>query len=107
MAEEYAIILQPEAYEGMESAYEFIEQQAPEYAHEWAIGLMEAIDSLKTFPGRCAIAPENEFFPQEIRQLLYGKGRGVYRVLFAITGDTVSVLHIRHSAQDTLKPDEM
>jgi hypothetical protein len=34
MAEEYRIILQPEAYDGMEDAYEYIEQQAPEHAHE-------------------------------------------------------------------------
>jgi hypothetical protein len=66
---------------------------------------MDAIDSLKTFPARCPLAPENEFFSQEIRQLLYGKGRGRYRVLFTISGNTVSVLHIRHSAQDTVKPE--
>jgi len=88
----------------MESAYAYIEEQSPKRAHEWAVGLMDAINSLQTFPGRCPIAPENEFFPQEIRQLLYGKGRGVYRVLFTVTGDVVNVLHIRHSAQDTLKP---
>ena len=105
MPDEYRIILQPEAYEGMESAYRYIEQDSPERAHQWATGLMEAINSLATFPARCPLAPENEFFPQEIRQLLYGKGRGTYRVLFTIKGTTVSILHIRHSAQQTLKPE--
>jgi plasmid stabilization system protein ParE len=52
MADEYRIILQPEAYEGMESDYEYIEEQSPDRAHEWAVGLMDAINSLKTFPGR-------------------------------------------------------
>lgn len=105
MSKEYRIILQPEAYEGMESAYEYIAEESPEHAREWATGLMDALNSLKRFPRRCQIAPESEFFPQEIRQLLYGRGRGVYRVLFTITGDAVSILHIRHSAQDALKPD--
>jgi hypothetical protein len=34
--------------------------------------------------------------------LLYGKRRGVYRVLFAIRSDTVHILTVRHSAQRTL-----
>ena len=65
---------------------------------------MQAIESLSTFPRRCSIAPENGLFAHEIRQLLYGRGTSVYRVLFTITGDTVSVLHIRHSAQNMLEP---
>ncbi len=89
----------------MESAYEYIEQDSPESAHRWAAGLMEAIDSLKTLPLRCSLAPENDFFPQEIRQLLYGKGRHVHRILFTIRGDVISVLHIRHGARQVLKPD--
>jgi plasmid stabilization system protein ParE len=105
MADKYRVILQPEAYEGMESAYDYIEQQSPDSAHHWAVGIMDAINALETFPTRCALAPENEFFQQEIRQLFYGKGRGVYRILFTIQGDTVSVLHIRYGAQATLKPD--
>jgi hypothetical protein len=31
--------------------------------------------------------------------LFYGKRRGVYRILFAIRGDVVHVLTVRHSAQ--------
>lgn len=89
----------------MESAYQYIEQHSPERAHEWANGLMDAINSLKTFPGRCPVAPENAFFPQEIRQLLYGKGRGVYRILFTIQDEAVNVLYIRHSAQEVVKPE--
>src|SRR5947209_161716 len=44
LAKEYRIILQPEAYEGMQSAYEYIEQHSPEHAHDWATGLMDAIN---------------------------------------------------------------
>lgn len=105
MADEYRIILQPEAYEGMESAYEYIEQQSPNNAHQWAVGLMDAINTLKTFPARCALAPENEFFRQEMRQLLYGKGRNIYRIIFTVQDDAVSILHIRHGAQEVLKPE--
>jgi hypothetical protein len=34
--------------------------------------------------------------------LLYGKGQCGYRVLFAIRGETVHVLTVRHSAQRSL-----
>jgi plasmid stabilization system protein ParE len=105
MADEYRIILQPEAYEGMENGYTYIEQQqSTEAAHTWAVGLMDAINSLKTMPRRCHVARENDSFPYEIRQLLYGKGWRAYRILFTIQEDAVSVLHIRHSAQDDIKP---
>ncbi len=105
MAEEYRVILQPEAIEGLESAYAYIKEQSPERANEWVNGLIRAIETLKTFPARCQIARESEHFQQEIRQLLYGKGGNAYRVLFTIVDDTVFVLHMRHGAQDTLRPD--
>jgi plasmid stabilization system protein ParE len=57
-------------------------------------------------PKRCPLARENADFSQEIRQLLYGKGRSQYRVLFALFDEleesTVRVLHIRHAAQQPL-----
>ncbi|HZW33521.1 MAG TPA: hypothetical protein VFF52_22570 [Isosphaeraceae bacterium] len=40
-----------------------------------------------------------------MRVLLYGKRRGVYRVLFTIRGDTVHVLTVRHSAQRSLSEE--
>jgi plasmid stabilization system protein ParE len=49
------------------------------------------------------------FFSNEIRQLLYGKGRNSYRILFTIVEgediSTVRILHIRHAAQQTLRMD--
>ena len=106
MIEEFRIILQPEAFEGMESAYKRIEElQSTSAAHLWAAGLMDAIYSLKQFPHRCQFARENEFFPFEIRQLLYGTGTRIYRILFHIKDDSVNILHIRHSFQDTLRPN--
>jgi len=61
-------------------------------------------------PKRCPIARENEYFTNEIRQLLYGKGRNLYRILFTIVEgeniSTVRILHIRHAAQQTLGMSE-
>lgn len=57
-------------------------------------------------PKRCSLARENQYFSQEIRQLIYGKGRNSYRILFTIVETNeiaiVRILHIRHAAQQTL-----
>jgi hypothetical protein len=57
-------------------------------------------------PKRCPLARENQYFSKEIRQLLYGKGRNSYRILFTIAESedvpAVRILHIRHAAQQTL-----
>ena len=87
-----------EAYE----AYAWIAEESPANAARWYHGLLEAINSLVSMPKRCGLAPEDEVFEEDIRQLLYGK----YRVLFQVVGQTVYVLHIRHGARKTIDPQE-
>ncbi len=55
-------------------------------------------------PKRCPLAKENEYFSQEIRQLLYGQRRNSYRILFTVLEEvfTVRILHIRHSSQPVI-----
>jgi plasmid stabilization system protein ParE len=87
---------------------------SPVKASQWYSGLLEAIESLSVMPNRCSFARENEYFSQEIRQLIYGKGRNSYRILFTILEigevQTVRILHVRHSSQQSIgenpeKPD--
>jgi toxin ParE1/3/4 len=73
-----------------------LSQHAGETGIRWFLALDDAVASLASFPGRCPLAPENVCFPFEVRQLLHGSKPHVYRILFAIDGDTVNVLHIRH-----------
>jgi plasmid stabilization system protein ParE len=68
---------------------------------------MEAVLSLQDNPDRCRLAPEAEFYPGQLRQLLYGKRRGIYRILFEVQGDTVYVLRVRHGSQALLGPGEI
>jgi len=80
--------------------------RSPTQASLWYSGLLQAIESLSQFPKRCPLARENKYFSQEIRQLLYGRGRNSYRILFTILElperATVRILHIRHASQQTL-----
>jgi hypothetical protein len=68
---------------------------------------MNTIATLQEKPQRCILAVEHEIFPEEVRQLLFGKSKNIYRVLFAIRDTTVYVLYVRHSAQAPLTLDEL
>ena len=65
------------------------------------------IASLQEKPQRCSLATENEIFPEEVRQLLYGKSRNRYRVLFTIRQNIVYILFVRHTAQALLTDDDI
>lgn len=88
----------------VQEAYSWIHRQSPFYAAKWLAGLLQAIASLESGPDSYPLAPEADTFLKPIRQLLYGKRRGIYRVLFEIEGDVVKVLHIRHGARRFLEP---
>lgn len=103
----YLIEISSVAEAEADSAFLLLSQMtSPEKAREWYEGLLKAIESLSAMPKRCPIARENQYFSKEIRQLLYGKGRNSYRIIFTIAeGEDVSavrILHIRHAAQQTL-----
>jgi plasmid stabilization system protein ParE len=73
-----------------------LSREAGEAGLRWFQGLREAVASLAHSPERCTLAPEDAVFPFEVRQLHYGRKPHVYRVLYTIEGNTVSVLHLRH-----------
>jgi plasmid stabilization system protein ParE len=81
-----------------------LSQQAGDAGLRWFQGLREAVASLAHSPQRCAVAAENAVFPFEVRHLLYGRKPHVYRVLFTIEGDTVTVMHIRHGRRQPTSP---
>jgi plasmid stabilization system protein ParE len=61
-------------------------------AHIWARKLREAVlNNLGIVPKAFPLAPEDNEFSVEIRQMVIDR----YRVLFTIKGHTVHVLHVR------------
>ncbi len=100
----YRVELSSRAIREAEEARDWIAQDSPRRAAAWYQRLLDKIESLKEYPERCPLAPESDAFEEKIRQLLYGKRRGVYRVLFAVRGEVVYIFSIRHSARDFLEP---
>ncbi len=70
-------------------------------------GILTAIRSLTASPDRCPLAYEAADLGLELRELLYGLRRNVYRILFTIVGQRVNVLRVRHAAQDRLTIDDV
>jgi plasmid stabilization system protein ParE len=91
----------------IEQAYLWYREHNTQFADRWFRGLMDEIATLQEQPRRCALAVEHEIFPEEVRQLLYGKSKNTYRVLFTIRDTTVYVLYVRHSAQAPLTPNDL
>ena len=81
------------------------EQVSPTAADKWLAGLYKATDTLQTRPLRCPVAAERDSFPEEIRELLYGRQkRHKHRIIFTLREGIVYVLYVRHTARDELEP---
>jgi len=76
-----------------------IQNVSPTIAARWYNGLLKKVATPRTHPKRCPIAAEDDSFLVEIRELLHGRRRNLFRILFTIRDDTVSILFVHHSAQ--------
>lgn len=100
----YHVSLSNPAENDAYAAFERIREAAPSHAEKWLIHLFMAIESLSESPSRCAVITEAEELGFSARHLLYGKGRGVYRIIFNILEKErhVRVLRIWHGSRDAL-----
>jgi plasmid stabilization system protein ParE len=95
----YTVSLPARAERDLVKLYDDFNAANSETARKWYLGLKREILSLETFPLRCARTPENN----NLRHLLYGHGRNIYRVIHRVAGSEVIVLHIRHGSRKRLK----
>ena len=99
----YQVIVTPTADDEAMEAVRWYAERSAEAAQRWLDGLTRAIGSLAKLPTRCPVSQhDSHALGCEVRILLYGKRRGVYRILFSIVDDTVWVLRIRHGKRGPL-----
>ncbi len=109
----YRVEMSRPALTDAENAYLWLKAESEELANEWFRGLVEAVNSLENLPNRCPIAPESRSFLIEIRQLLYGKGKNQFRIIFGVSIDEktgrnmVLIYRIRHGSQKYLNDLEI
>ena len=93
----YEVIVTPEAEAGIVAAFRYIHDRSPQSASKWLRALYSKIFTLESFPRRCSIAREQEYFEEELRQLIFKS----HRIIFQIEekASVVRVLYIVHARQ--------
>ena len=88
----YKVILHSDAESHIESSFKWgCRVWGEENAKQWVQKLRRAIRKhLTSMPLACALAPESEQLGVSIRQMMIGR----YRVLFTVSGRTVTILHV-------------
>ena len=94
----YRVDIAPEAAKEIEEIYLYIAQDSPANAERWYFAIHDKIQTLKESPNRCPMAFESRFYSYEIRNLIFGS----YRVLFRVKEQeqTVQILHVTHGARE-------
>ncbi len=105
----YRVVLADSAKAGAAAIYERVVAAAPFRGPMWFDDLIECLYSLDHLPLRCPLAREAEKARREIRCLLFGKRRNVYRILYEVdeARATVWVLHIREGSRADMQPEEI
>ena len=99
----YRVVVTARAAADALATFRWIAERSPDAAAHWYEALEQAIATLAEMPERCPAADESEQLGIPLRQLLYGRRRGVYRLLFSIEGETVTLHSIRHTAQGPIE----
>ena len=104
----YRVVLTDKAEADVESVLKwFHDQQATDAGGRWYAQLMARLDTLENHPERCALSAESEDVGQEIRELLLGRRRYKYRILFTVSGKTVTILRVWHSSRDSITREDL
>ena len=106
----YRVSLTAQARDDIADVFAYIVRAgAAESAGKWVDRIEAEIFSLDEMPRRCPVAPESEKFGIEIRQLIFGKRTGTYRIIFRVDegSQDVHILTIRHTSRDEIKLEDI
>jgi plasmid stabilization system protein ParE len=82
---------------------DYIAADSADQAASFLAKLLDRLDDLERFPGACPLALENDLVSYDLRQLIHGN----YRVLYRVVGKSVEILHVRHAARLLATQDEL
>jgi plasmid stabilization system protein ParE len=78
------VVIEPRAERDIDEAAGWIAVHAADAAEHWFDAMQSAIQSLADFPQRCPRARECLSARYVLRQLVFGRRRGRYRLIFTI-----------------------
>ncbi len=79
------------------------------HAEKWLVRLFMAIETLEEFPNRCPLVPETDALGFSAQQLIFGTGRGAFRIIFHTREDEkeVRILRIWHGYRGVITADDV
>lgn len=81
------------------------QHRSPEQASRWYDEFLKSTLLLEDQAEQHALAAENQLFPYELRQLVFGLSRRrTHRIVYTILHDRVVMLRVRHLAQQPISP---
>jgi len=102
------VVLTDSAEADVESVLKwFHDRQATDAGSRWFAQLMTKLETLEQHPERCPLAAESEDVGLEVRELLLGRRRFKYRILFTISRQTVTILRVWHCSRDAITRDDL
>lgn len=97
------VIVTPNAADDLTASWDWLRERNPRAADEWRAGIRDVILTLGAMPEVRPPAPESPAFDVPIRRALYGRATR-WRIYYAVIGETVRFLHVRHGSRRVLEP---
>ena len=98
----FEVLLMPSAKADIFEIRAWLMERNIDSADRWLWMCSQAITSLRETPTRWPVSMESSAFDVEVRELLFGKKRNVYRILFSVHQDRVNILRVRSTRQQRL-----
>ncbi len=103
----FRVIFGPRAQADIRMAATWLAQASPAAAVRWRGGLLHLANKLTNLPALYPLADEAADLGLELREMLYGRRGGAYRILFTVDGQVVNIHRVRHAAQARLRPGDV
>lgn len=101
------VLISARALADVDATITWMAQYSSQAAARWHAGLVEKIQELEERAESFPLAHEASVLKIELHELIFGKKRRAFRILYTISGSTVHVHQVRDAARDWLKPGEL
>lgn len=107
MATRLTIHVSPETEQDIREACQWIAKDNPAAAIKFLRSISLEIGQIPHFPGTHALSPETKlgFTDETVYQVLYGKSRAKYRILFTSELRRITIIRVLHGARRFLGQD--
>lgn len=97
----------PRAISDLDEICRWVTARAPYGGPLWFDHFAETILSLGSLPERCPEVSSISTPEDTIRRLVFGRKQTRYAVYYAVFGDVVRILHVRHGARGVPKRQDL